>query len=152
MSKWIWITIAVLLIGLAAYSAVCPCGPTPGLYLWGATSEEPVDDWSFVDEVKYCQLEVQTWRPHSITLNCMADDDGTLYISCSQCANKSWSQTAVDNGVGRIRAGDLIYPVSLTRVTDPAELDHAWLTRADKVKREPSPRPDHWWSFRLSSM
>ena len=48
-------------------------------------------------------------------------------------------------------AGDL-YPVNLSRVEVPSRLDHAWRTRAAKtgmgVDRQ---RPNHWWSFAVTS-
>lgn len=142
----------LLVIGGVMFTTVCPCGPTPGAYLFGAEPEAPVTDWSFVNDEPLCQVEVTTWRPHSINLNCMSTPDGQLYVSCSNCASKSWSQTAVSNGEGRIRVGDIVYPVALRRVLDEAELDLAWATRAAKLKRDASPRPDHWWSFNLTSI
>jgi len=52
----------------------------------------------------------------------------------------------------KFAAGDgMVYPVSLRRVTDTQELDLAWQARAQKLGREPAPRPQHWWSFHLQS-
>ena len=141
----------VIVVGAVAFTTVCPCGPTPGAYLMGQEVSEPVSDWSFANEEPLCQIEVTTWRPHSINLNCMATPTGDLYISCSNCAAKSWSQTAVQNGQGRIRIGDQVYPVAMRRVQDSDELDLAWATRAAKLKRDAVERPDHWWSFHLTS-
>jgi len=153
MSVWSKAAIAVGLLvsaGLLMFSAVCPCERVPGAYLFGEEATEPVADWSFANEVPLCQLEVRSWRPHSINLNCMADT-GVLYVSCSNCAGKAWSQTALTKREGRIRIGELVYPVALRRLQDDAELDRAWAARARKLAREPTPRPDHWWSFHLSS-
>ena len=72
--------------------------------------------------VPLCQLQITTWRPHSINLNCMAHD-GQLFISCSNCAGKQWSNNALSHPHGKLRAASVVYPVTLTRVTDPEGLD-----------------------------
>lgn len=141
------------ILGVAAwiYSYACPCERIPGAYLFGNEVSEPVRDWSFANTVPLCQVEVWGWLPHSVNVNCMASD-GRLFVSCSRCAAKRWSNLALENPRGRIRLGDDVYPVTLKRVTDPAELDEAWRARARKLgPPADSPRPDHWWSFRLES-
>ncbi len=147
------LTVGVTLLvaaGTLAFSTLCPCGPTPGAYLFGAEAQTPIDDWSFVNQVPLCQLEVTTWRPHSVNLNCMSSQ-GQLYISCSNCAAKSWSRTAETKGIARIRAGEMVYPVTLNRVIDAAELERAWAARLKKIQQDPVQRPSHWWSFKLIS-
>ena len=75
--------LAVLVAGLVVFMTACPCGPVPGAWLLGEQASAPVEDWSFVNNrnsVPLCQVEITTWRAHSINLNCMADD-GTLYVS-----------------------------------------------------------------------
>ncbi|MEM1432494.1 MAG: hypothetical protein AAGG11_00390 [Pseudomonadota bacterium] len=149
--KWLILGIGLVIVGGGIYTSVCPCERVPGAWLLGEVAAEPVSDWSFInnrDEVPLCQLQVTTWRPHSINLNCMADD-GRLYISCANCAGKRWSADALTHPAGRLRAAGTVYPVWLERVTDPGMLDRAWSARLQKIGREPSPRPDHWWSFEL---
>ena len=153
------ILLVLLLVACAAiygFAAMCPCERTPGLWLLGEQASEPVRDWSFANDVGLCQLEVPGIVPHSINLNCMASDSGQLYLSCSRCDGKYWSTIAMREGRGRIRIGETVFGVSLTRVSSATELDVAWLARADKTtrgdsSREVPPRPDHWWSFRLES-
>ena len=140
-----------MVAGVLAFSWTCPCERLPGAYLFGDVAEEPVQDWAFANAAPLCQIEVRTWRPHSVNLNCMAAE-GELYISCSNCAGKSWSQTALAAGVARIRIGELIYPVATGRVTEADELNKAWSARAQKLQRDATPRPEHWWSFHLSSI
>ena len=42
--------------------------------------------------------------------------------------------------------------IPLTRVEDAPTLDKAWQARASKTRASTdTPRPDHWWSFRLLS-
>lgn len=150
------LTIVVGLISLVAatvYLVSCPCGPVPGAWLFGDRYDAPVTDWSFVndrEQVPLCQLQVTSWHPQAINLNCMADA-GALRVSCSNCAGKRWPAAALAHPAAWLRADGRLYPVALARVTEPAELDAAWAARLAKLERDPSPRPDHWWSFAGSS-
>jgi hypothetical protein len=155
-------TTLLILLGIAVAGGFlvwffyCPCDRTPGGYLLGDEASEPVDDWSFANvrtTVPLCQIQVSTaFLPHSVNLNCMAVN-GELYLSCAGCDGKYWSTAVLHNPQARVRAGKLIYPVTVTRVLDPATLDAAWAARAAKMGRssEASPRPDHWWSFHVTS-
>lgn len=140
----------------------CPCDRTPGGYLLGAEAEERVDDWSFANNVTLCQIQISAGiLPHSINLNCMSTGVGDLYLSCSQCDSKRWSNAVLGNSSARLRLNDTVYPVNLTRVMDPDELDRAWGARVTKLNTldapasapppPGTPRPDHWWSFRVVS-
>lgn len=146
------VLLAVIVAAAAWFFTLCPCERTPGSYLWGEEITTPVTDWSMANEARLCQIEVNGIIPWSVNLNCMAAPDGNLYLSCARCDGKRWSTLALADPTGRIRIGDKVYPVSLTRVTDPETLDLAWNARADKLSRERQPRPDHWWSFRLASI
>ena len=151
MFKWLGGLTGLLLAGVVVgYLFVCPCEQIPGGPLGGVGKAGQVDDWSFMNEVPLCQVQVDRGIPWSINLNCMATPAGDLYVSCSRCAGKSWSNTALERPAGYIRAGEDVYPVTLRRVTDSAELDTAWAARAAKVGTD-SARPDHWWSFALTS-
>ncbi len=142
---------ALLAMVLAGWALRCPCERVPGIWVGGNTVTAPVQDWSMANDVEHCELQVQgPVLPHAITLNCMSAA-GTLYVSCSRCEGKFWSGQALKHPLGRIRIGANSYPVRLTRVTDPAELDVAWAARSAKLGGQPGPRPDHWWSFRLTS-
>jgi hypothetical protein len=157
--------VALVVVPLAAFSywfLACPCDRMPGGYLVGAAAEAPVADWRFANEVTLCQVQIRAGiLPHSINLNCMAAPTGELYLSCSQCAPKRWSNAVVADGIARLRLEGTVFPVTITRVTDPAELDRAWLARVTKLNTLPepanpapppgTPRPDGWWSFRVTS-
>jgi len=147
--------LGVLSVGLVStgigYFFYCPCERTPGGWLLGDEITEPVPDWSFVNEVGLCQIQVSAVLPHSINLNCMSAN-GQLYLSCSRCEGKYWSNAALENSLARIRVEDHVYPVNITRIKDPQVLDEAWLARGTKLGRSgQSPRPDHWWSFKIVS-
>jgi len=145
---------AVLLAFLIWFFS-CPCARTSGGYLLGTENSEPVADWSFANDmssVPLCQIQVSTGLlPHSINLNCMASA-GELYLSCSGCDGKRWSSAALENSNARLRADGTVYPVTVTRVTDSATLDRAWIARAAKLGRPTdTPRQEGWWSFRVVS-
>lgn len=158
MNKWLIAGLAVLVIaaaGMTYYVASCPCDRTSGIALWGEEQSEPVTDWTFANEAPLCQLQVSNgFLPQSLNLNCMADD-GELFISCATCDGKRWSTTALAYPNGKIRINGKVYPVKLKRVTDPEELDRAWLARRNKVlkfgRETGTERADHWWSFQLTS-
>lgn len=140
----------VSLVGALVFFFYCPCERVPGGYLLGNVVKTPVEDWQFANDARLCQLQVQGALPHSINLNCMSSD-GQLYVSCSRCEGKYWSGVALDTPDGRIRVDDNVYPVQMIRVEESAELDFAWRARAAKVGQKSTPRPDHWWSFRIES-
>lgn len=128
-----------------------PCGPVAGCQLSGNVVQGAVEDWSFANEVRYCAVEVRPESPHSVTVNCMAVQ-GELFISCSECAVKSWSSYALENPAARIRIGDDVYPVTLERVEGEEVLERVWAARSAKVgEREGRSRPEGWWAFRLTS-
>lgn len=158
--------VAALAVGSIAgffiYSSICPCERTPGGLLMGETTGEPVSDWSFVNEVPLCQIQIWAGiRPHSVNLNCMATDEGKLYLSCSFCDTKYWASKVEPNESGRIRLNGVVYPVVFNRVQDPAEMDQAWAARVAKLQVHggagnpapppDAPRADRWWTFNLVS-
>ena len=61
---------------------------------------------------------------------------GRLFVSCSDCAGKTWSKYAVEDPSGRIRIGEGVYSVLLTRVEDSSVLDSVWRVRAKKLGEE----------------
>ena len=149
-------------IGVIYWTTACPCDRMPGAYLFGEKVEQPINDWSFTNQVTLCQ--VQIWagiRPHAINLNCMSTADGKLYLSCSVCDTKYWASKVGPDAPGRLRLDGKVYPVTLNRVLDPIELDRAWAARVAKLQSvggpgNPAPpedarRDERWWSFNLVS-
>lgn len=152
----------IAVLAVAAFTTwffMCPCERTPGAYLHGEQAEEVVADWGFANSVPLCQIETRSGiLPHAINLNCMADSDGQLFLSCSQCEGKRWSTAALENPAARIRLDGVVYPITLRRVQNQGELDHAWRVRAEKLAAmngselsQLPERPGHWWSFEVTS-
>jgi hypothetical protein len=122
-----------------------------------------VRNWSFANDVPLCQIQVSTGQgPYAINLNCMATPDGKLFVSCSNGESKYWCGQVEQNAPARLRLNGVVYPVVLTRVLDPAELDRAWAARVKKLQVHgggpynpvPAPdakRPGTWWSFHVRS-
>ena len=134
-----------------AYVTACPCGPVPGVWLFGERIEASVEDWGFANDAPLCQVQVYTWKPHAINLNCMSDN-GELFVSCSNCEGKSWSGYVSENPKGNIKIDARVYPVNVIRVTTSTELDRVWSARLRKIKSDSAQsRPDHWWAFKLES-
>ena len=144
--------VLLTVLSLTVYFLFCPCRQLPGIFLLGDAVEDPVTDWSFANSVRLCQVQVKPGTlPHAVNLNCMSAG-GALYLSCMNCRDKVWSNSALANPQARLRVGESVYPVHLARVRDPGQLDIAWRARADKVGRQDiAPRPDHWWSFAVTS-
>jgi hypothetical protein len=156
----------VVVVGIMAgtfyWTYTCPCDRLPGAILMGEKAPGPVTDWSFANDVELCQIQIYAgWRPHAINLNCMATDSGNLYLSCSVCDTKYWASKVAANPNGRLRLNGIVYPITITRVTDPAEMEQAWQARIDKLQvvgneLNPAPPPDavrndRWWTFRIQS-
>ena len=132
---------AVVVISVAGFLYwffICPCDRLSGGYLLGTEAEAQVADWSLANEVTLCQIQFSAGLlPHSINLNCMATPSGDLYLSCSQCAPKHWSNTVLENGTARLRLNDTVYPVTLTRVTDPRRARPSLARAGDETECAP---------------
>ena len=146
----LFILIAAGAAAIGTFWFVCPCEQVPGGPLAGEQVTAPVDNWNFVNDVGLCQMQVDVGIPWSLNLNCMASD-GEVYVSCSRCAGKTWSQAALRNPLGYLRVDEQVYPVRLRRVTGDEELDRAWAARTAKLDLELRRRPSHWWSFHVTS-
>ena len=144
--------VVVPVTAISYWALACPCDGMPGLYLRGVEAGERVTDWSFANQVPLCQVQVDTGLlPHALNLNCWADTNGDLYLSCAACDGKRWSAAAVANPAARVRVGQTVYPVTLTRVVGEGELDRVWASRAVKLEGSQNPRPGGWWTFRVVS-
>ena len=118
--------VIVLALGWVGWSATCPCDFTPGSHLFGSVNDEPVSDWTFANRVTLCQIQIRTGLlPHAINLNCFANTEGNLYLSCSNCDGKRWSGIAAADGWARLRL-DGTATRQATREPRPGRARHAW--------------------------
>ena len=153
-------------VGFLLFSNICPCALTPGGLLFGDWVESPVSDWNTTsaNQEDLCQLQIWAGiRPHSINLNCMAPPEGEVFLSCSVCDRKYWAARVGADESAVLRLGNLLYPVTLNRETDPETMDRAFRARVLKLQHTDletmvTPRPpldqerfDHWWTFRVTS-
>lgn len=153
-------------VGFLAFSSICPCAISPGGFLFGERVDISVTDWNTTtaNQENLCQLQIWAGiRPHSINLNCMATKEGELFLSCSVCNTKYWAARVGVDEAAVLRLGNLIYPVTLNRESDPVAMERSFRARVLKLQHTdletmitPRPpldeqRPDHWWTFRVTS-
>ena len=91
----------------------------------------------------------------------MSTPEGQLYLSCSVCDAKYWASQVGTAESARLRLNGVVYPVVVSRVMDPAELDQAWAARRLKLNTLENPgsppppmdasREERWWTFRVES-
>jgi len=140
--------IVILAVGAVLIS---PMSPIPGGALTGDVVEEPVNDWSFAANELVGRLETRGPKPRSVAVTCIVAN-GQLYVGCSACSGRYWSQQLVAEPNVRYRVRGKIYNVTATRVTDPEEIDRVWRVRAARyVTSDPNQIVDGFWFFRLVS-
>lgn len=108
-------------------------------------------DWSFADDHPTVAVEVRPEEPHSVTtISFVADNE--LYIPASRGPEKEWPSIAVANGQARVRIGEKIYPITLTRVERDSDAWAAAMKAAtakypQMAERMPDGAPDDVWLF-----
>lgn len=112
---------SLLCFVLVAFVAGCggPFFMLPGGALRGEVSDEPVDDWSFVDDA-FVDVEFRPGDPYSVELNYFVKD-GRLYIDPAE--GRTWLEYLREDPRVRVRFGDTIYERKAVLVEDPAELE-----------------------------
>ena len=135
-----------------ALAACGPVGPIPGGKLEGEVVAEPVDDWSFTNPHETIQLETRLEDPHSVTVWCVAQE-GRLYIPSRHPEKKRWVQHVAEDARVRVRVADRIYPASIARVTDRAELEAVVPLLIRKYELDPPDAEEEKdvWVFRVES-
>ena len=92
----------------------------PGGELSGEVVTAPVEDWSFVSDEPFVDLETRPDDPYSVQLNYVLRD-GKLYIDPAE--GRTWFEYLKQDLNVRIRFGDKIYPVTAVLVGRPGELE-----------------------------
>ena len=108
---------------LAAVVVLAGCGGPlfvfPGSELTGEVVEEPVADWSFVDDVWF-ELETRPDDPYSVQLNYFVKD-GKLYIDPAE--GRVWLEHIRRDPRVRARFDGKIYPLRAVLVGLPGEVE-----------------------------
>lgn len=109
------IVLTALFIGYIAYQfRTDPISVISGQRLSGEEVAYP-SDWDFTDEHMTIAVESRPGNPHSVTTWCWVMD-GELYIPAGSGSTKDWPGYVTSDPRVRLKIGDSVYPVSLTRV------------------------------------
>ncbi len=108
-----WAAVVALATGCGGPFLVLPGGA-----LSGTVVDEPVSDWSSVDET-FLELETNPSDPYSVQLNYVVQD-GQLYIDPAE--GRRWLDHIRADPRVRVRFGDRIYPLQAVLVGKPGEL------------------------------
>ncbi len=133
-----------------------PYSIIPGKQLRGEEVTGPIDDWSFVLQVRTVTNEVRPSDPYSFNTGYVFHD-GVLYVPSGKGGESRWAQFLLQDPNMRIRVGDKLYRVRATRVEDPelvSELHRARGQRnPDQEERTPEEmaRLARVWFFRIDS-
>lgn len=128
-----------------------PCGPIAGTEVSGQLVQNRISDFQFVSQVEHCALEVNAVEPHSVNVNCWTVGK-QLFVGCKDCDGKTWSGYISGDPLAKIRIGNNIYPVKLTRMSDDIAIKRAWKFRWEKYgEGELAPLPEGYWLYHLGS-
>ena len=112
---------SLLLLGaLAALGCGGPVLVFPGGELRGELVSEPVDDWSFVDDMLHRPRDPTRTDPYSVELNYFVRD-GKLYIDPAE--GRRWLEYIRADPRVRVRFSGRIYPLQAVLVGRPGELE-----------------------------
>lgn len=128
-----------------------PCGPIAGTGLDGEVKSEKIADFRFVADAESCVLEVNPNDPHSVNVNCWTVGK-QLFIGCSDCDGKTWSSLVAEDDLARVKIGESLYPVKVSKMSDPSAIDRIWRYRWEKYEEgELEAVPEGFWVYHLGS-
>ncbi len=148
-----WRMMLVLMIPAVVGFGPCTTGPRflqviPGGVVNGEIVAEKINDWSFIAGAGLCALETRPNYPHSVTVFCFTDNK-KLFVGCMGCAEKTWSAYVANDDRARLWARDMVYPVTMRRISDRESMQEIWDIR--NTGREPRPMPETYWLYELTS-
>ncbi len=99
-----------------------------GIFSSGGLYQGPEPDWSFTDDIRLVELQLNETRDYRTTL--IIASNGRIFVTCDFMGTtvgrlwKHWAVRAVEgNGAAELRIGDTRYEHTLKRLTDGAEID-----------------------------
>jgi hypothetical protein len=148
--RWLFrlVLIVVLAVGAAMIAARVhdgPLGPLPGGKLVAGTLvTEPVADWSFAADVQEIELQLESQSTSRTTWILVQDGKAYVPASTKYPPGKTWHRVALTDGRAILRIDGKKYPVTLTKVEDPAVLDAVRAVAAKKYRPPPGGAADVW--------
>jgi hypothetical protein len=114
---------AVGMLCLALVGCFDPSDGRPGTHLTGAIAPLPAD-WLFTAAHQEIALEVSGFLglPHSVTIWCVTLDEA-LFVGARDPESKRWPGWAEAYPNVRLKIGDSVYEVRLTKVEDAATIE-----------------------------
>jgi hypothetical protein len=143
--KWLGILLALVVLAvigtfIGARWLDGPLGPIPGGPLVaGPLFTDPVGDWGFVAEIK--EIELQLTSDSTSRTVWMVVHEGMAFVPCSLSfpPGKSWHRRADTNGDAMLRILGRRYPVQLSRVEDPEQVQRVVSVLTEKYAAEITP-------------
>ncbi len=98
-----------------------PLGPIPGgALVSGELVSGPVGDWSFAKDVPEIALQLASQSQSRTTWILVSGGKAYIPASTEYPPGKSWHSKALEDGRATLRIEGKLYPVTLTKVEDPA--------------------------------
>jgi hypothetical protein len=140
-----WLVIVAVVAGLSSG----PIGAFPGGELTGRPVTEPVEDWSFAEDVEEIQMQVSVGRPRSITTHFLVHE-GNLYVGADFLfPHKRWVHDVLEDDRVILRIRGNLYPRRAVRITDPTAHARLLEAAARKIGAEPDDFLTEVWFFRM---
>lgn len=99
-----------------------------GVFTSGEIYHGPEPDWSFTDDIRVIQLQLNGTQDSRTTF--IIESNGRIFVTCEYMGTalgRSWKQWAVraaeGDGAAEIRIGETRYERTLRRITDGPEID-----------------------------
>jgi hypothetical protein len=126
-----------------------PLGPIPGGPLAsGPRVGDPVADWTFAADVPEIELQLASQDRSRTVWVLVADGKAYVQASTGYPPGKGWHKLALEDGRATLRIRGERYPVTLSKVDDPALQDAVLAVLARKYPNHPS---GEYWVFAVTS-
>jgi hypothetical protein len=149
------LVLLLLAVVIAARFMDGPLGALAGGALRsGELVKEPIQDWDFIEDVEF--VELQLLNPARSRTTWILEEDGRAYIPCGWPSNRLWKQwphEAMEDGRALLRSDGKRYPVQLVRI-DPSSDPKLASELAEELDEKYDLSPDSGyevWYFRLDS-